>query len=129
MFGLFKKQEPSARKGLRLEFERVTAMLRSSDNLSQMAVGHSINMANSIFAKRFQSVDSFRLLPRTQKMEFIHSLSAVEENAARKDVHFALGVALFKMWIGAVVADDVELTCQMFEELRFFSRKGDLPPG
>jgi hypothetical protein len=128
MFGLFKKEESSARRGLRLEFEHVSAMMREADNVSQMAVGASINVANSLFMQRFQSVDSFRLLPKSLKMKYIHNLSALEEARAKEDPHFALGVGLFKMWIGAVVANDKDLEAQIFNELGFLSKKGDIPP-
>ena len=125
MFGLFKKQESSARKGLRLEFERVTAMLRGADDLSQMSVGHVINMMNSMFIKRFRTVDEFQLLPKSVKMDYIHSLSSMEEKMASEDPFSALGVGLFKMWIGTVVENDEALMSQFFNELSYFSRKGD----
>ncbi len=51
MFGFGKKREGSNRKALREEFETVTATLRSADNLVQVAVGHSINMASSFFTR------------------------------------------------------------------------------
>ena len=104
-------------------------MLKSADSTTQMAVGHSVNFANSLFLKNFESVDSFRLLPQSLKIEYIHNLTELEEKKANEDPHFALGVALFKMWLGAVAANDDKLASQIFEELSFFSRVGDLPPG
>jgi len=126
MFGLFKKQESSARKGLRLEFERVTAMLRDADDLPQMAVGHVINMMNSLFTQQFHTIEEFQLLPKSIRMDYIHKLTSMEEQMANEDPFSALGVGLFKMWIGAVVENDKALMSQFFNELSHFSQKGDL---
>jgi len=126
MFGLFKKQESSARKGLRLEFERVTAMLRDADDLPLMAVGHVINMMNSMFIQQFHTIEEFQLLPNSIRMDYIHKLTSMEEKMANEDPFSALGVGLFKMWIGAVVANDEALMSQFFNELSHLSRKGDL---
>lgn len=128
MFGLFKKQESSGRKGLRLEFERVTAMLRKADDMPQMAVGHTINMINSMFTQQFHTVEEFQLLPKSQRMDYIRNLTSMEKQMTNEDPFSALGVGLFKMWIGAVVENDEALMSQFFEELSYLSRKGDLAP-
>jgi hypothetical protein len=128
MFGLFKKQESSARKGLRLEFERVTAMLRKADETPQMAVGHVINMMNTAFTQQFHTVEEFQLLPKSIRMDYIRNLTSMEERMTNEDPFSALGVGLFKMWIGAVVANDEALMSQFFNELSYFSRKGNLAP-
>ena len=92
MFGLFKKQESSARKGLRLEFERVTAMLRDADDLPLMAVGHVINMMNSMFIQQLHTIEEFQLLPNSIRMDYIHKLTSMEEKMANEDPFSALGV-------------------------------------
>ena len=128
MFGLFNKKESSARKGLRLEFERVTAMLRNADDAAQMTVGHSINISNSLFTQKFQTVEEFQLLPKSARMDYIRNLTSMEEQMTNEDPFSALGVGLFKMWIGVVVENDEILMSQFLNELSYFSRKGDLAP-
>ena len=121
-----KKIEPPGRKEFRAEFESVTARLRKSDEVTQMAVGHSINMAHSFFAQRFGNTSAFRALSTDEKHSYIESLTAMEEKMMQKDPHAGLGFGLFKMWIGAVTANDEELVKEFSGVLASFSKKGDL---
>lgn len=66
MFGFLKKKEPPGRRELREEFEKFTNALRRADDVTQMAVGHSINMANSMFIKRFGSINAFCQQPANE---------------------------------------------------------------
>lgn len=127
MFGFFKKKEPPGRKELRDEFERFTSALRCADDVTQMAVGHSINMANSIFIKRFGSIDAFCRHPQDERIKYIQSITAFEEKMSQQDPSVALGFGLFKMWVGVLSERDQELMSQFSKELGYFSRKGDLP--
>lgn len=126
MFGFFKRENPN-RRAMRLEFETVTRQLRSADPLAQMAVGHSINMANSLFRQRFTSA-SFQALPSSEQLAYIHSLTAMETKLQGElsDPTASLGFGLFKMWVGALMAKDEPLMAQMSEELAHFSQLGDL---
>lgn len=121
-----KKSEPAGRKDFRAEFEAVTARLRGANEVTQMAVGHSINMAHSFFAQRFGDVKSFRALPSSEKYSYIQSLTAMEEKMMEKDPGAGLGFGLFKMWVGAVTANDEELVKEFSNTLAFFSKKGDI---
>lgn len=123
---LFKKKEPPGRKEFRAEFGDVTKRLRDADDVTQTAVGHSINMAHSLFAQKFGDVKTFRALPSDEKHSYIESLTAMEEAMMKKDRHAGIGFGLFKMWIGAVTANDDELMKEFSGELAFFSKKGDL---
>lgn len=127
MFGFFKKKEPPGRKELRQEFAQVTSALRRADDLAQVAVGHSINMANSMFIQRFKSIDAFRQLPKAERLNYIQSLTAFEERMSQQDPHTAIGFGLFKMWVGVVSENDDELVSEFSKALGYFSRKGDLP--
>lgn len=127
MFGFFKKKEPPGRKELREEFEKFTNALRRADDVTQMAVGHSINMANSMFIKRFGSIDAFCQQPKGERIKYIQSLTAFEEKMSQQDPSVALGFGLFKMWVGVLSEQDQELMSQFSKELGYFSRKGDLP--
>lgn len=121
-----KKEEVPGRMEFRAEFETVTQRLRGADEATQMAVGHSINMANGFFAQKFGNIRSFRALSSDEKHSYIESLTAMEAAMMRKDRHAGLGFGLFKMWIGAVTANDEELIKEFSRELAFFSKKGDL---
>jgi len=67
MFGLFHKKDSSSRVGFQDEFENTISKLKKADELNQVAVGHSLNMANSIFIQRFKSIESFRQLTKDEK--------------------------------------------------------------
>lgn len=127
MFGFFKKNEPLGRKELRDEFVKFTSSLRCADDVTQMAVGHSINMANSMFIKRFGSGEAFCQQPTSERIKYIQSLTAFEEEMSQQNPPVALGFGLFKMWIGVLSEQDQELMSQFSKELSYFSRKGDLP--
>lgn len=127
MFGLFKKKEPPGRKEVREEFEKFTTALHHAQDVVQVSVGHSINMANSLFAKRFGSVNEFCRQPASERIKYIQSLTAFEERMSQQDPPATLGFGLFKMWIGVVSEQDQELMSQFSKELAYFSRKGDLP--
>jgi len=127
MFGFFKKKEPPSRKELREEFEKFTGALHRADDVTQIAVGHSINMANSMFIKQFGSVDVFCQQPTSERIKYIQSLTAFEEKMSQQDPSVALGFGLFKMWVGVLSEQDQELMSQFSKELGYFSRKGGLP--
>lgn len=127
MFGLFKKRENPHREELRNDYVRVTTMLKAADPTIQMAVGHSINMANSIFMERFGGIANFRSLSKSEKLKYIEALTSAEEKMAKEQPHAAVGFALFKMWIAALTEEDEELLQRFSNGLAELSRKGDLP--
>lgn len=124
MFGFFKREDPN-RRAMRLEFETVTRQLRTADPLAQMAVGHSINMANSFFRQRYTAT-SFQALPSSEQLAYIHSLTGMETELQREHPTASLGFGLFKMWVGALMAKDEPLMAQISKELAHFSQLGDL---
>ena len=126
MFGIFSNKERADRKALRLEFETTTRTLCSADEVTQVAVGHCINLANTAFMARFSSIERFKSMEMNEKLDYIKSLSRAEGGLGKRDAEAALGFGLFKMWIGAITADDDQLSAQFSKELAFFSRKGDL---
>src|SRR5262245_29378604 len=115
MFGWFKKQEPPGRKEFREEFRAVTRRLLAGDALSQVAVGHSINLAHSAFRARFDDVASFKALTTSEQHEYLKSLTEVEGKLLTTDQQAALGFGLFKMWLGAISAKDDELVAEFSE--------------
>lgn len=123
MFGLFKNKEPRERIDLRNEFEKITQAARGADNSMQIAVGVGINIANSLFIKRYGTVESFKLMPRHERTAYIMKLTKFEEKMSEQDPPAAIGIALFKMWIGVVAETDEELAEQFSKEISYFSRK------
>ena len=123
MFGLFKKKEPQERVELRKEFEKVTKAVHGADNPVQVAVGYGINLANTLFVKRYSTVDAFVNLPRGERSAYIMSLTQFEEKLCKQDPPAAIGVGLFKMWIGVIAERDDELASQFSKEISYFSRK------
>jgi len=117
MFDLFEKEESPERKAFREEFEQYTKALRNSEEISQIAVGHSINMANSFFMQTFSGPDEFINIPRQEQMEYIQKLSAMENKLAETDPQACLGFGLFKMWVGALAENDKELIENFSNEL------------
>lgn len=128
MFGFGNKKENPNRKAFREEFETITQALRQADDLTQIAVGHAINMANSFFLQAYNNPSDFQKLPKAKKIEYINKLSNMEIGLReeKNDPHSSLGFGLFKMWVGALSEDDTELMNHFHSELAYFSRKGDL---
>lgn len=125
MFG--KKEDPN-RKAFREEFEQVSRGIRQADEAVQVAVGHAINMANSMFHQSFTDVADFQRLENRERIQYIHKLTHVEESLRdeKGDLPSSLGFGLFKMWVGAVSENDADLVKKFGAELAFFSQKGDL---
>jgi predicted choloylglycine hydrolase len=128
MFGFGNKKEDPNRKALREEFETATTALRSADHIVQVAVGHSINMASSIFHQRFSSPSEFQQIPKSERFAYLNKLTDMENKLRdeNNDPYGALGFGLFKMWVGAVTELDTDLMQQFSNELAYFSKKGNL---
>ena len=126
MFGFFKKKESADRKAMREEFEEHIRVLRHTDDATKMAVGYGINIANSMFIKRYGSVKAFSQQPMSEKINYIHSLNEFETKMSDQDPLFVVGASLFKKWIAALIEEDKELMSQFSKELDYFSRKGDI---
>jgi hypothetical protein len=126
MFGFFKKVPNSHREGLRDDFRRVVTKLSAAEPIALVAVGHGVNTANSLFAQRYGNTKQFQQLSKDVQIQYLTSLTKAEEQFARTDPPTSIGFALFKMWLGAVVANDYELQSEFGEELARLSRMGDL---
>lgn len=113
------------RTQLRDQFMQITAQLKTADPLAQAAVGHGINMVHSFFVRRFGDVSAFQRHSKTENLRFIDQLSELERKLGASDPHTALGVILFKMWIGAVSEKDQDLIDEFSAELAALSRRGE----
>lgn len=127
MFGFGNKKEDPNRKAFREEFEAVTKALHQADDAVQIAVGHAINMANSIFHQAYSTPSEFQKLPKAKQIEYINKLTNMEVGLReeKNDPNSSIGFGLFKMWIGALSENDTELMKQFNAELAHFSRKGE----
>lgn len=126
MFSFFKKKESVERKAMREEFEEHIRTLRHADDVTQMAVGYGINMANSMFIKRYGSINAFCSQTMNEKTKYIQTLNNFEEKMYKQDPLVALGSSLFKKWIAALIVEDRDLMSKFMTELDYFSRKGDI---
>ena len=128
MFGFGKKKEDPNRAAARGEFEQMVTLLKTADDLVQAAVGHSINLANSMFRQSFPDISDFQRIPKSDRIEYMHRLAEVEERLKneKNDYPASVGFGLFKMWVGAVAENDSELIESFTKELDFFSQKGDI---
>lgn len=121
-----RKKEAPERAHWREQFESAASGLRRADLASQVAVGHSINLANSLMLERFGTLDAFRALPKPEKLEYLDKIAAMKDDLSQRDPHAALGFILYGMWLATVVEDDVELSDQFAAVLATYSRKGDI---
>ena len=128
MFGFGRKKEDPNRKAFREEFEYTTKRLRMAPEESQIALGHAINLAHSMFAQRFGSPEAFQHAGIQERHDYIAKLTIMEDKLREEkgDLAGSLGFGLFKMWVGAHSAGDAELIEQFSNELAYFSRKGNL---
>ena len=130
VFGFLGKREHSERRFVREEFEKMVKSLRTADPLTQGAVGHTINLANSMFHLKFGSLAKFDALPTSEKMAFVAVLTRTEELAAERNQPEAMiGYALYKKWIGAVAIGDKTLAQQFSDGLVELSRIGEFMLG
>lgn len=129
MFGFGKKKENPDRAAFRDEFETMTTRLRAADDGVQIAVGHSINMAFSLFRQTHATPQAFKRLPTTEQFAYIGKLTDMENRLRdeKGDVAASLGFGLFKMWVGTLASNDNELERQFSDELAYFSKRGNLP--
>jgi|TARA_R100000501_G_scaffold17056_1_gene31397 hypothetical protein len=128
MFGFGRKKEDPDRKVVREQFESVVKALRQADAASRVAVGHTINMMNSMFHQTYGGVDGFLRTPKSQRNEYMQKLSNMEVvfQEEKQDPLSSLGVALFKMWVGSVSEQDNELIGKFSRELEILSKEGDI---
>ena len=122
---LSRLRESAQRKALREEFEATAKLLAQADESQQAAVGRSINLATSVLASRYPTLAEFEAAPREEKVKCLQSLTSLERELNTKQVGSGLGVGLFKMWLGAVVAQDEALVQRFSEELTRLSAKAE----
>ena len=126
MFGHFKKRTNSHQEGLREDFDKLMSSLNRGNPTVRMVVGHSINIVNTAFVARFGRLDTFRNLPKDEKLKYIASLTKAEELASKDHPEASVAFVLFKMWIAALTESDDELFSHFSKGIAVLSREGDL---
>ena len=128
MFGFRKKKETAERRAFREEFETTVSQLHTAPAVVQLAVGHSVNIAHSLFVQSFGSVENFAKRPAEERNGYVQKLTTMEVTLGEEsdDDAASLGFGLFKMWVGTLLANDSELTAKFANDLAYFSTKGDL---
>ena len=120
------KEDPDRRE-FREEFNEAIQALNTADKITRMAVGHSINMANSVLFQNFGDIEGFQNTPKPEQMAYLNKLKALEEKLLNEDPASGLGVGLFKMWLATVMENDKELMNLFSKELADLSSEGELP--
>lgn len=120
------KEDPD-RHAFREDFNEAVQALNKADKITRMAVGHSINMANSVLFQNFGDIEGFQATPKTEQMAYLNKLKDLEEKLLKEDPMTGLGVGLFKMWLTTVMEKDEELITLFANELAVLSSEGDLP--
>ena len=130
MFGLFSRKD-AARKSLIAQFDRTIEIVMNGEQEKQAAVGHSINMAHSIFIKKFGSADKFMQLSHSQKVGYLEKLTAMEDQVRDNlgDPIGAVGIALIKMWVCALAEKDNDLIAHFSGPISTLSAKAEMLGG
>lgn len=94
---------------------------------SKVSVGHSINMANSIFIREFSSVGKFQSLSDGARAVYILKMVGLETTLQMKnnDRNEVLGFSLFRMYLEAVSLNNLSLFREIEESLSVFSAAAD----
>ena len=122
MFGFQRKE--SDRDRVKREFDHVTSTMRRAPEVAQIAFGHSINILFQIFLARFESSLAFQAKPDSEHIEYVKSLTKMEEHCQKTDPPTSLACGVFKLWIGTLMAGDPAMATYFFEQLQYFGHKG-----
>ena len=112
MFGLFKRK-PNDKEALHAECKAVVRFVQEADQLTRVAIGHSINLAHSFFRQRYANVEAFRNASIEERNQLIVQLTKMVEGLMQKDRHAAIGFRMFSIWVVGLTANDTFLTSQV----------------
>lgn len=95
---------------------------------SQISVGHSINMANSVFRRKFSGIEEFQSLSEGARSAYIIKMIAFETSLQMKnnDSNEVLGFSLFRMYIEAASLNDLALFREFGTRIADLSAKADI---
>lgn len=119
--------EASSADTLRRRFAAAIQEAQGLSMPSKASVGHSINMANSIFRREFSSIGKFQSLTEAERAAYILKMINLETTLQTKnnDRNAALGFALFRMYLEAAALNNLSLFREIEEGLSTFSAVAD----
>ena len=127
MFGFIKNAlAKTARDGLLNDFHKARAAIGKADRASQISIAVGLNMAITLFSKKFGGPQGFSREDKGRRIAYLKSLDNLEEKMRVHDPLFSIGVAVFKMWVAALVEDDDDLRSQIEP---FLDELSNLGPG
>lgn len=125
MFSFIKNAlHSSARQGLLEDFLKARNAIRAAPHDAQVGVAVGLNTATTMFVKRFGGVSGFSNLGKSERLAYLRKIADFEERLISTDKLTGLGVAIFKMWLGAVIENDQELLDKIEPFLKELSFKG-----
>ena len=129
MFGFFKNILKPERQKIIDEFTQTIEKLKGADSSVQLVVGHGVNMANSLFFRKFKTVEEFKNITRHEQDDYLKKFGVMEVETGKKDPLMAIGFGLFKMWLVSIITNDDEAMQYFSKELGWLSKVGDLSSG
>jgi hypothetical protein len=119
----FRKKRNSERDAFQKEFEHVIVTMRRAPEAAQVSLSHTLNMVNTMFLQRFGNKENFIKSERSDQENYVRQLTDMEERLQTVDAPASLGVGLFKMWVGTLLAHDDALQNRFSKELKAISKK------
>ena len=129
MLSFFKKKKDSERDKVLEEFKSLIAQTKNGKEEAQVAIGHGVNIANSIFLKSYSSPDIFRQKSDKEKYDYFKKFCQTKENLKKEDFGISVGFHFFGTYLVALVNNDYELEGIVQEELVWLSKKGEILGG
>jgi len=125
MFNLFKKKNPD-REAIHHVARNLVASANQADKMTRIAVGHAINMANSMFIKKFGSVEGFQATPKPEQIAYIKASTEFVEKLINQDPVAAVGARFFSIWVTGISANDQPLLSILEDTMSSLSIEGNL---
>ena len=121
------RAQANAREVIRSQFNRVAESIEQKDANAQAAIGHQINIMNSLFIQKFGYKQAFQNIGLDFQADYINKLHDMQLRASNdaRDDNVAAGIYLFKTWLGVVSKGDEELDSEFGEYLAELSKKGE----
>ncbi len=108
------------------EFEAVIQRLETEEPHLRAAVGYGICLAQSGYATLYPEDQDFIAQPLAVQIEYLTSWQTVQDSLMEKadDREAALGIELFKSYLGALIGGDPAMAGRMVEKLEPIQQEG-----
>jgi hypothetical protein len=122
MIRLLQRRSDPARSELD-EIKRMLRCLKLSPAHIRFAVGTGVDLANTDFMHQFGGMQSFGQVPAGDREQFYARLSDLESSLRSQELGMALGVGLYRIWLGEVLAGRRDAAELLGRELTELSRR------